>query len=94
MTEMTEEQVLAVALESDLTRRERLDIATDAMTLASPQEGFRLTLQPVSREELINFVRAIAEGDPLFSSELVHGQRAIELAAWDLYRRLQEAHEL
>lgn len=48
----------------------------------------------VSREELVEFIRCIAEGEPLFSSKLVQGQRAIELAAWDLYRRLQEGGEL
>jgi hypothetical protein len=67
--------------------RERLEHTLEIPTaLASPG--------PVSREEFIEFIRCIAEGDPLFTSKLVSGQRAIELAAWEFYRRLQEAHEL
>lgn len=49
----------------------------------------------VSREELVEFIRAICEGDvPIGSGGKIHGVRAIELAAWNFYRRLQEAHEL
>lgn len=48
-----------------------------------------------SREELVEFVRCICEGDvPIGSGGKIHGVRAIELAAWNFYRRLQEAHEL
>lgn len=45
---------------------------------------------PVSREELVEFIRCIAEGESPVASKLVSGQRAIELAAWEFYRRLQE----
>jgi hypothetical protein len=45
--------------------------------------------------DLSEFVRCIAEGEPFFSAETgVGGQRAIELAAWELYRKLQESHDL
>jgi hypothetical protein len=50
---------------------------------------------PPTREELVEFIRCICEGDvPIGSGGKVHGTRAIELAAWEFYRRLQEAHEL
>jgi hypothetical protein len=49
----------------------------------------------VSREELVEFVRCICEGEPsIGSGRLVQGQRAVELAAWEFYRRLHEGGEL
>ena len=44
--------------------------------------------------DLSEFVRKIAEGEEFYPCSGVEGQRAIELAAWDLYRKLQESHDL
>lgn len=63
--------------------RERLEHTLEIPTVQSSPG-------PVSREEFIEFIRCIAEGQSPVSSKLVSGQRAIELAAWEFYRRLQE----
>lgn len=47
-----------------------------------------------SREELIEFIRGICEDSLPRAGGKVSGVRAIEFAAWDLYRRLQEAGEI
>jgi hypothetical protein len=46
--------------------------------------------------DLSEFVRAICEDRPLFgtASNLLSRQRAIELAAWNLYRKLQDSGDL
>ena len=67
--------------------RDRLERTLEIPTLQSSPG-------PVSREELIEFIRCIAEGESPVASTLVSGQRAIELAAWEFYRRLQESHDL
>lgn len=49
----------------------------------------------VSRSELVEFIRGICEDSlPGRFAQKVSGVRAIEFAAWDLYRRLQEGGEL
>jgi hypothetical protein len=68
---------------------EHLDQTLEIPTL-TPCGLASATTQPVSREELIEFIRCIAEGESPVASTLVSGQRAIELAAWEFYRRLQE----
>jgi hypothetical protein len=44
--------------------------------------------------DLSEFVRKITEGEEFYPRSGVEGQRAIELAAWDLYCKLQESHDL
>lgn len=81
------DQFIAQAAMQEFERREQLERTLEIPMLA-------LSDQPPTRQELVDFIRAICEGSPVVSSNKVQGQRAIELAAWDFYRRLQEAHEL
>jgi hypothetical protein len=68
--------------------------ASDPHWTSEPSSAVPRAILEARFADLSEFIRCIAEGDKLFTSELVSGQRAIELAAWDLYRRLQESHEL
>lgn len=73
----------------------RVASASDPHWTSEPaREAPRASLE-ARFSDLSEFVRCIAEGEPFFSAETgVGGQRAIELAAWELYRKLQESHDL
>lgn len=62
---------------------------------AEPAQAISRAMLETRFHDLADFVRAICEGDvPIGSGKLVSGQRAIELAAWALYRKLHHACEI